>query len=381
MNVVIRTDASLEIGTGHVMRCLTLADMLREEGATVSFVCREHPGHLCDLVEQKGFRVHRLPQVKTAASPDDHEYARWLVVSQQQDADDTKTVLCRENTRPSWLIVDHYALDEEWEGTMRPYADHIMVIDDLANRPHDCDLLLDQNYFENAADRYAGLLPADCRTLLGPQYALLRREFREARREMAERNGEVKHVMIFFGGADATNETVKALQAWRSLKRWDITVDVVVGITNLHGAEIEAIVHDLPNMAVHRRVENMAELMSRADLAIGAGGTTTWERCCMGLPTLLVAVAENQVPISKAVQKAGAGKYLGTVDEVTLEHLTAELQNIINSPDSMQLMGQCAAALVDGHGTTRVVEALRKIQHKEMECEHTLVGAGSSSPH
>ncbi|MFH1884106.1 MAG: UDP-2,4-diacetamido-2,4,6-trideoxy-beta-L-altropyranose hydrolase, partial [Planctomycetota bacterium] len=227
---IIRADASGQIGTGHVMRCLTLADELRGRGAEVIFVCREFAGNLCGYIEEKGYIVHRLP----VSNDQEHDFesnlkhASWLGADWQTDARQVEEVFKDLDTHLDWLVVDHYALDEKWEGYLRPYVKKIMVIDDLADRAHDCDLLMDQNFHENLESRYDGLVPPGCIKLLGPKYAALRPEFREVRKNLRKRDGHVKRIMIFFGGSDPTNETAKTLEAMYMLNRPDVAVDVVV---------------------------------------------------------------------------------------------------------------------------------------------------------
>jgi len=226
MKIFVRADASVQIGTGHVMRCLTLADELRGRDAEIVFVCREFAGNLCGYIEEKGYVVHRLP---VSDAPDqgvgaDLKHAAWLGADWQTDGGQVEEIIKRLAAPLDWLIVDHYALDERWEEYLRPYVKKIMVIDDLADRAHDCDLLLDQNFYENLESRYDGLVSAWCKKLLGPKYALLRPEFREARKNLRKRDGHVKRIMIFFGGSDPANETTKALEAIRMLKRPDIAV-------------------------------------------------------------------------------------------------------------------------------------------------------------
>jgi UDP-2,4-diacetamido-2,4,6-trideoxy-beta-L-altropyranose hydrolase len=186
MNITIRTDASTRIGLGHLVRCRTLATALRDQGATVRFICRAHPGHQIAALRADGLDVTALP-----APPDqeaaDGDYAAWLGVPQAQDAAETIAALAAD--RPDWLIVDHYGLDVDWEQALRPHVGRILVIDDLANRRHDGDLLLDQNYAPAGTTRYQGLLPPGARTLLGPAYALLRPEYAQHRQTLRPRNG------------------------------------------------------------------------------------------------------------------------------------------------------------------------------------------------
>ena len=311
MNIVFRTDASTEIGSGHVMRCLTLAKRYRREGHSVSFVMRALPSNLIAYAQSEGFVVHPLPYDESAQKYEG--YLAWLTVTQEEDAQETARVL-RTMGQVDRLVIDHYALDIVWENICRPLVHEIMAIDDLANRRHDANLLLDQNFYENAAERYAGLVPADCRLLLGPQHALLRDEFYEIKPR--RRTGELHNILIFYGGSDLTDETSKALRALHSMNLHGVEVDVVVGKTNPQMESVRKRCADHKNIRYHCQVENMAALMNAADLALGAGGTTTWERLALGLPSIVTAIADNQIEICENCARAGLIDYLGCADEV-----------------------------------------------------------------
>jgi UDP-2,4-diacetamido-2,4,6-trideoxy-beta-L-altropyranose hydrolase len=357
--VAIRADASIQIGSGHVMRCLTLAEALRERGAAVHFICRNLPGHLGGVLADQGYPVHWLPAPVAAgtALPAHTAHSAWLGVPWTEDAEQTRERLAGW-PEIDWLIVDHYALDRAWESRMRPLVKGIMVIDDLADRPHDCDLLLDQNLYEDMDQRYGGLVPADCRLLLGPRYALLRPEFREARQTLRQRDGGVRRILVFFGGADPSNETAKALRAIQRLERPEIAVDVVVGAANPHRAEIEALCAALLNARFHCQVDNMAELMARADLAIGASGVSTWERAALGLPALVVTVAENQKAIAYAADDNGLLICLGDKVQIKVTDWVMALRKVLSNPDVLVEMSSIALFLNDGQGVKTVMEIL-----------------------
>ena len=359
-SLIIRADASVQIGTGHVMRCLTLADELRGRGAEAIFICREFDGNLCDYIEEKEYVVHRLPvsNVQEQNIESSLKHAAWLGADWQTDARQLEEIIKGLNTAPDWLVVDHYALDERWERYLRPYCKNIMVIDDLADRPHDCDLLLDQNFYENLERRYDGLVPPQCKKLLGPKYALLRPEFREARKNLRKRDGHVKRIMVFFGGSDPTNETTKALEAVRMLNRPDIVVDVVVGAFNSHRKVIERITSDLPDCNCHFKVEDMAALMAGADLAVGSGGTTVWERCMLGLPSLVTTVAENQERIISDMAKSGYLLFLGQPEMVSVDFLYHALETALQSPCLLISFAQKTWSLVDGKGVKRIAQEI-----------------------
>jgi UDP-2,4-diacetamido-2,4,6-trideoxy-beta-L-altropyranose hydrolase len=242
-----------------------------------------------------------------------------------------------------WLVVDHYKLDVIWERMLRPYARKLVVIDDLADRYHDCDLLLDQNYYRDLGRRYQGLVPEECVTLLGPSYVLLRPEFANARQRLRTRNGSVRRILIFFGGSDPTNQTQKAVEALRLLERHDIEVDVVVGSANPNRNAIQALCAGIPNVVFHCQVSNMAELILDADLGIGAGGAAMWERCCLGLPTITVVFAANQERTTEDVAEIGAIEYLGWSDQLLPEDYARAITRMYG--DSQRAMQISNAAL------------------------------------
>jgi UDP-2,4-diacetamido-2,4,6-trideoxy-beta-L-altropyranose hydrolase len=355
MNILIRTDVSVKIGTGHGMRCLTLADELSERGAEVAFVCRDFDGNLCGYIEEKGYVVHRLPVSDTPKQNIESglKHTAWLGTDWQTDAGQVEEIIKSLGITPDWLVVDHYALDERWEGYLRPYVKKIMVIDDIADRAHDCDLLLDQNFYENLENRYDGLVPAGCKMHLGPKYALLRPEFREARKKLRKRDGYVKRIMIFFGGSDSTNETAKTLEAIRILNRPDISVDVVVGALNPHRKVIEQMASDMPDCTCYFNVEDMAVLMAKTDLAVGAGGATTLERMYMGLPCIVITVANNQIASIQALAHHGYLIYAGREHDVTADGLSIILSSL--SSKILQEMSKRAMKIIDDMGTKRVV--------------------------
>ena len=323
-SVAIRVDSSRMIGSGHLMRCLTLGERLRSEGVQVVVVCRDLPGNLYALVHEKGFVLKVLPRHEDDSTLSG--YAAWLTVSQETDAQETRAVL--DTLAPiSRLVVDSYALDETWEKVMRPLVGEIFVIDDLANRRHDCDILLDQNFYLGMEHRYDGLVPIGCKLLLGPRHALLRQEFYEAKKRLRSRDGMLRRILIFYGGVDRTQETEKAIQALLLLKLQQIEVDVVVGSSNVRQEQIRQLCEAHDFLHFHIQVNNMAELMANADLCLGAGGTTTWERCFLGLPAIVTAVAENQFQICEDCAAAGFIHYVGRWKDVTTESLIRAIQS------------------------------------------------------
>lgn len=359
--VAFRVDASLQIGSGHVMRCLTLADALQGQGMQCRFVCREHAGNLIDLIVDRGFVVDALP----AGHPDFQAihgsevlppHANWLGAEQHDDSAMTAAML--EKLRPDWLIVDHYALDQVWERALRPCCDRLMVIDDLADRRHDCDLLLDQNLGRSARD-YSGLVPETCKVLVGTRYALLRPEFAELREYSLQRrqSPRLRHLLVSLGGVDQANATGNALDALRKCRLpEDCAITVVMGPHAPWLRAVQAQAGTMPQPCeVLVNVSAMAQLMADSDLAIGAAGSTAWERCTLGLPSVAVVLAENQRWVATALAQAGAANVILDVESIGM---CIPRQLAAMRGEDLEQSSHTASVLCDGHGTSRVVAAV-----------------------
>ena len=362
MNITFRADASLDIGTGHVMRCLTLAEAFRGRGAKCRFVCRSHTGNLLEVIHQRGFEAHVLlpatqqfANVKPASGPP-LAHADWLGTDWATDALQTEAAL--GNSSVDWLIVDHYALDARWEVVLKTQCRRLMVIDDLADREHICDVLLDQNLIHGMEVRYQDKVPTHCTCLIGPQYALLRPEFNALRSTSLARRTvpSLNRLLIFMGGGDPGNETDKVVAGIKlSQKSWQ-HIDVVVGqaFSRLHA--LKEGLATLPSATLHVQTPDMALLMADGDLAVTAGGGVTWEKCAVGLPSLVVVLGENQRPIASTMHALGAQRTLGMATDLTpacyakyLDEIqTCDLAPMINS----------ASTVCDGLGTQRVLEVL-----------------------
>ena len=371
MKVTFRADGSLQIGTGHVMRCLTLADALVARGADCQFICRAHEGNLIEFIRGKGYVAHALPiahEASTgstasgpAASAPDLAHAHWLGATQAQDAGACAPSLAAH--RPDWLIVDHYALDARWERALAPHYRKLMVIDDLADRPHACNLLLDQTFGRDAAD-YRPLVPADCHLLCGSQYALLRPEFAALRPDSLQRRARpaLRELLITMGGVDKDNATGQVLRALRTCPLpADCRITVVMGAAAPWLEEVRMQARDMPwPTRVLVGVNDMAQLMADSDLAIGAAGATSWERCCLGVPTIMLVLAENQRKIAEALCEAGAAHLLDGSKLLNRPLLTPEYLE----PLWLSATSVAAAAITDGLGVAQVIKALIcKVQH------------------
>lgn len=357
--ILFRCDASHSMGSGHVMRCRTLARQLHKRGADVTFLCRRQSGDLIALLEQE-FPVLILPEQPLSA--DDglvgrDLYAAWLGCTQEQDAAHCLQSLAEfDITSPSWLVVDHYGLDACWQlkllaGIVTSDANpKLLVIDDLADRFHQADLLLDQNFFGAVTQqRYQNLVPAQCQKLLGPSYALLGPEYAQLHPLIPCRT-ELRRVLVFFGGVDPLNFTVRALEALMDPLFADLAVDVVIGRQSLHSKEVEELVAKRFNTTLHVSLPSLAGLIARADLALGAGGANTWERACLGLPSIVIALAENQLPFTEALDELGCVHFLGQGLSVTSERIKSALSDNLGQ----RIQGFTMNLDVDGYGANRV---------------------------
>jgi UDP-2,4-diacetamido-2,4,6-trideoxy-beta-L-altropyranose hydrolase len=354
----------MQIGTGHVMRCLTLADAMRDQGAQCTFVCRPHPGHLLELVAQCGHKALALgePQ-ENFNGPTNPDHAAWLGTSWADDVEQTMHALVGQTV--DWLVVDHYALDARWEEALRPQAKRIMVIDDLADRPHACDILLDQNLGRSAQD-YGGLLKGKPTTLIGPQFALLRPEFAALRsKSLARRqsNLQLSRLLITMGGVDKENATGQVLAALQSCNLpADLRVTVVMGPCAPWLSQVQAQATQMPwQTEVLVAVSNMAQIMAENDLAIGAAGGTAWERCCLGLPSLVLVLAKNQLPGAVALQKAGAAVAIESQQQIT--GFMEPLQAATFAKEVLTKLSKAAAAVTDGEGYQQIVKYLLEGAH------------------
>ena len=361
--ILFRCDASLSIGSGHVMRCRTLARELQRRGEVVTFLCRRQTGDLISLLEQE-FPVLALPEQPLAACEGLEGrtfYGAWLGCSQDADAAQCLEALAQAGiTSASWLVADHYGLDARWEAQLlagladSDAAIRLLVIDDLADRPHQADLLLDQNFFGEATDkRYQGLVQTQCRQLLGPHYALLGQEYSQLHLLVPART-ELRRVLVFFGGVDPANLTGRALQALMDPALAHLAVDVVLGSQSPHRQAVEDLVTRRSHTTLHGPLPSLAGLIARADLAIGAGGSTSWERIVLRLPSLVVIFGRDQAPIAEALDEYGYLQLLGDGASVTVEQIRSALMGRIDE----SFTGEAGCALTDGLGASRLATAM-----------------------
>lgn len=354
MQALFRVDSSSLIGLGHLMRCLTLAKVLRDSGVDCQFICRPHAGHSAALVQQQGFALILLPAItKHSSLPTEVTgYQSWLGCTEQQDAADC---IAEFDEVVDWLIVDHYALGAEFCTALRVNCQQILVIDDLANRVHDCDWLLDQNLLPDQATRYQRLVPNGCKLLLGPQFALLRDEFYQS----LNVTRQASRILVFFGGNDPFQLTTKSVMAITQLSDVVLHADIVISAQHPDRAQLEVLCQSQPHIQLHIQCNNMASLMHQAQLMLGAGGTTHWERCICALPALVVTVADNQVATTRYLHQLGACYWLGHADFITQSQLRQTIYDWLHKPEQLKHMGEQAKRIMaSNQGATTVIQHL-----------------------
>lgn len=334
MKILFRVDSSVDIGSGHVMRCLALAARLNSS-ADITFICRAETGHLGEMITARGFKLRMLPAT--------------VPFNEQQDA---SASLQGIDKHYDLLILDHYKLGAKYCRVMRSQCRYIMVIDDLANRLHDCDILLDQNLLPDAQSRYTNLVSSKCQFLLGPRFALLREEF-----YLPAPVRQDNRILISFGGSDAQNLTGMAIDALLQLKLFSIRADIVIGASNPWREKIALQLAQQTNIALHVQCDYMANLMHQASLMLGSGGTSHWERCICALPGLVVTVADNQVATTRYLAEQGACVWLGDAEEMSVNYLASQLEKYLTLPDQLEMMSRAANKIVPANAGTQYAVA------------------------
>lgn len=334
MNVVFRVDSGLDIGTGHLVRCLTLAKLLREKGAKrIFFICRPHQNNISEMVLESNFTLLMLPFSSKPVLQNNCK--TWLGESKTIDASQTHSLLHEHGiSYIDILIVDHYAIDYVWEMSFSEIASKIMVIDDLADRKHECDVLLDQNIAPNQNSRYLSLIPSRCEIFIGISYCLLDKKFFNLRQSITPRS-VLKKLLIFFGGVDMHGCTERLLIEYGKKFENFKHVDVVVGMANPKKSSIEKLCSHYDNCHYHEQISNMAELIANADFSIGACGAVTGERIFLGLPSIIVSLAENQLKVSQHLHELRNVYYIGDHSCINLQNIENAIHNYLGSHDKI----------------------------------------------
>jgi len=343
-NLFIRVDSSPEIGIGHIMRCLTLAQELKNNFDKVIFLTRKDSDDFIKTITENGFEVFLLPTQTIKPSKNLHELNNY--------SDIIKNLITTYTKNKNYLLIDHYEVDSDFESSLKNTFEKIFVIDDLANRKHDCDLLIDQNYHRDLNHRYEKLIPNDAITLLGPKYAIIRSEFRRINKKIIKKNSQIKKILISFGGSDPTNECKKTLDALCSIESSQFEIIVVAGIYNHKFEQLQKLYEKYSHIKIFRHVNDLSRLMLDSDLFIGAGGTTTWERLYMGLPSIVTIISNDQKESTELLSDMKHIINLGLARYVETKTYVQAIQK--SSPDLLYSMSLNNQKLVDGNGCSRI---------------------------
>tara|TARA_B100000809_G_scaffold226393_1_gene237996 strand:- start:318 stop:1355 length:1038 start_codon:yes stop_codon:yes gene_type:complete len=331
-NLFIRVDASPEIGIGHIMRCLTLAQELKNNFDKIIFLTQKNSSDFIETIMKNEFEV--------------------IFISANNDSDIIKNIVTTNSVNKNFLLIDHYNVDSNFESSLKNTFEKIFVIDDLANRKHDCDLLIDQNYYRDLNHRYEKLIQNDTITLLGPKYAIIRSEFRSINKKTIKKNSQIKKILISFGGSDPTNECKKSLDALCSIENNQFEIVAIVGIYNNKFEQLKKLYEKYSNIKIYRHVNDLSLLMLNSDLFIGAGGTTTWERFYMGLPSIVTIISDDQKESIEFLSDMGHIINLGLAKNVTSKTYAQTLQK--PNSDLIYNMSLHNQKLVDGNGSNRI---------------------------
>lgn len=363
-SIIFRVDSGLRIGTGHLMRCLTLADRLRAEGYSIEFVSRDLPGSLHSRAIERGYPIKLMSMNGCRSKPTPKSgMMHWdfAAVSQEEDAQQTADLIL--NYRDPLIVVDHYGLDREWEDEVKRQSYvTLCVIDDLADRTHNCEILLDQNFYKSYQTRYDSLVASHCLKLLGPSYALLRPEYQKTREQLINKEKQLDttkmRVLVSFGGYDQSGF---GLRVSADILRM---TDAIVTLMGAYpGEAFQTTLQDL-SMQYQSRFCNLGYsqypwlIMAQSDLFVGAGGTTTWERCALGLPGIIYSVSDNQLAVSADLSAVNCQIFLGPIQGYNISTLTSAIRDLIEDRDLLRTMSDNALRLVDAKGLDRAVNQL-----------------------
>lgn len=347
----------MQMGTGHVIRCLTLAHALKNLHFKATFVCAALNGNMASYISQEGFECLTITPSHTSDLNTKDSSTRDFTISQEEDVQKTLEILNDKNV--DYMFVDHYGINECWESRVKSKVNSVFVLDDLANRAHNCDIIIDQNLYLDFDQRYEKLVPENCKKLLGPKYALLRPEFRQFRELEKVENNDKVNFLVFFGGIDLCNETEKAIKGLLETKIPSLTATIVLGKNNPNISKIKTLLKNDPRFKIIVQAQNMAQLMSSADYAIGAGGSTHWERACLGLYSVICSIADNQYLLSSDLDQMKLIKFVGRREDTNSQAYSEAIKSIYKNPSSVKDTQNKLKKAVDGLGAERVAQFIK----------------------
>ena len=358
-NVGFRVDSSFKIGQGHITRCQTLADELKKNGFRCYFFCRHINLEMKEMLIRKGHHVNLINNGDVGKDQKNNLYASWLGCSQESDF---KEFAKKNNLRFQLFLIDHYSLDIRWEKMVKNHTEKLVVIDDLASRKHGCDYLINYNPITSLENHYRYSLNYNSHLLLGPQYAILKPEFSKLRPHIL-RKGNLRNILVFYGGSDPTRETfkvVRVLEKYFKSKCFWKRIFIVVGSMNKDADKISLFCKKIPRTFFYTNIASMAELIKNSDVALCSGGIFTWERFCLGLPGYVTTIAENQIKAILDLASKGLVRYVGYYEDIkeqTIKEILLQIKNIeFSELGEIKKMME----LVDGEGAKRVVNTILK---------------------
>ena len=350
--VAFRVDGGAELGIGHIMRCLTLADRANKMGFKILFICASLESSLKNKITNKGFKLS--------------------VIESDMEKDAKHCLEIIDDYLIKLLIVDHYKISNEWERQLKKSVDEMVVIDDLADRPHDCDFLIDSAYGRTKSE-YEKLVNSECQLLLSSDYTILRPDFIGSRPQAFNKRRETHHikkVLINFGGTDILDLSILSMEQLLG-NGFTGSIDILISSSYTKLADLKNTCKSLTNVTLHIDSNQVAEIMLQADLAIGSLGTSTWERCCLGLPCISVVVADNQSYIAQQLAEYGA---------IELTSIQKMEQTIVNYMDVShmrywKIQSEKSFTLCDGNGADRI---LSKLFSNECDSNNVLLAPAST---
>ena len=321
------------------MRCMALADTL-QKNFEINFITRSLEGSLISDIQKKGFGIFRF-------------YSNSEKINEKNDAQKTISLIKKHSGSKNILIVDNYQLSKKWETDVKPFVHKLIVIDDLSNRSHNCDLLIDQNLHTKVNGLYKGLIPSNCIKLIGPKFSMIRKEFRMMRKSVKPRTFPIKKILVSFGGSDIENQTSVALNSIKKMNG-KINVDVVVGKANKCKKTLKIFCNKNKHFTYYEQIDNIADLMLSSDLSIGSSGSTTWERCCLGLPAIVSISSNDQRDIANSLSRKKCIINLGDVKKLKESSYINVITNL--KKNDLRNMSKNSMSLVDGNGTQRILK-------------------------
>lgn len=357
MSIVFRVDSTKEIGSGHLYRCLILANSLTESGFNCIFIINKRNDKISELIK---FNRHQLKYLsikdKLPISEKINSHKQWLKHSWKEDAEATINIL--EKNFVSLVVVDHYSLDYRWERKIKKHTRKIMVIDDLDNRKHECDILLDHNYRSENNAYKKNIINNLCLKLLGLKYLIINKEYVNYKKKVTREN--IKKILIFFGGSDSEKLTELIVGKLIKLDKNKYNVSIVIGINNDRKKSIEKLIKNLNNFKCYESQMNLASMLEKNDLVIGALGMNLWERLCIGTPSVVISKGIDQKIFGKKLASKKCIHLIGHYNEVSEKKIELRLKKFLQMKIT-QSMTSRLQNMVDGCGTERVANELKKI--------------------